>query len=88
MKQAPDKPYYSPLPGFQPTYEELKPIRQLIRKAEEESFQPTYEELKQRRMTDEEMLEKGFQPTYEELKQKCKPSPGSRLHVFSLPMRN
>ena len=76
-------------PGFQPTYEELKPRSRTTRsRAAWTGFQPTYEELKH---TDKYLWVfyfQSFQPTYEELKPPGWPLVYADRAVFSLPMRN
>ena len=56
------------LDGFQPTYEELKPVLPLLCFKLCPRFQPTYEELKLGGQQDRQPEAKCFQPTYEELK--------------------
>jgi len=54
--------------GFQPTYEELKPVFVERQEKERKGFQPTYEELKQPPCVFSVVVFRCFQPTYEELK--------------------
>ncbi len=56
-------------PGFEPTYEELKPIEDSRGVLGATSFEPTYEELKRLTEGGGAWGRKSFEPTYEELKQ-------------------
>ncbi len=55
--------------GFEPTYEELKPVRLRDGPECDKSFEPTYEELKPKARSYPSSFSWGFEPTYEELKQ-------------------